>query len=358
MLKPILPVSVVALLALGGCRSDSMPPTTQPSGGELSENGLISRETYRGWDAYRLSNGTVDAVVVPDIGRIMYYGKTGSGEAGNVLWTNPQLAGQIFDGGDDWQNFGGDKVWPWPQNPKDGFESWVEHFGAPWPPPAPFRGVPWQVEVAGSSLVLTQDVAEPYGVEPVRTITIDERGTGLTITTMFTPVRDDGAEAGAWHITQISRPASTIVALGDNGGDLDPLWMGDDDKTQMLGTMAVGIRDVDGRPATAVVPQSAGAKVGFDAPILAAGMTLQDQAMVFVQEVLETSGDRMTSPRELAQVYISSPDAGELTPWSELEFAAPVGGTSTLSVKWQLIDLDGSATDPQAVATTAAAAVQ
>ncbi|MDQ2687020.1 MAG: hypothetical protein M3Y28_04050, partial [Armatimonadota bacterium] len=38
----------------------------------------VTRETYRGWPgAYRLSNGVVDVVVVPQIGRVMAFQFTG-----------------------------------------------------------------------------------------------------------------------------------------------------------------------------------------------------------------------------------------------------------------------------------------
>src|SRR5207237_346878 len=50
------------------------------------------RLPYHGWSgAYRLSNGTVDLVFVPQIGRIMRYGYVGGP---NMLFENEKLSGK------------------------------------------------------------------------------------------------------------------------------------------------------------------------------------------------------------------------------------------------------------------------
>src|SRR3982750_3663343 len=87
----------------------------------------VEKTAYQGWpEAYRLSNGTVDVVVVPAIGRIMRYGPVGRQ---NLLWKTPRPAGKPASPGKEWANFGGDKVWPWPQ------DDWPQRAGRAWPPP-------------------------------------------------------------------------------------------------------------------------------------------------------------------------------------------------------------------------------
>src|SRR5262245_9959440 len=71
----------------------------------------VKRIAFQGWEgAYQLSNGTVEVVFVPQIGRIMRYGFVGGP---NALWVNPTLQGKTTDFSQpikDWNNYGGDKV--------------------------------------------------------------------------------------------------------------------------------------------------------------------------------------------------------------------------------------------------------
>src|SRR5690242_6363420 len=67
----------------------------------------ISIVNYRGWaDSYLLSNGTVEAAVVPAVGRVMQFHFVGKGD---VFWENDALKGKSADAsGKEWSNFGGD----------------------------------------------------------------------------------------------------------------------------------------------------------------------------------------------------------------------------------------------------------
>ena len=69
-------------------------------------------------NSIEIANPEVRVVVVPAIGRIMYYGFVG-GE--NILWSDPELHGQVLPDGQPnvdeegqyvWTNFGGDKSGP------------------------------------------------------------------------------------------------------------------------------------------------------------------------------------------------------------------------------------------------------
>ena len=79
------------------------------------------RETdYHGWQALRLDNGLVSALVVPEIGGRLLQFALG---AQPFLFVNEQLAGQRFTPAEhqgdgsllSWKNYGGDKTWPAPQ---------------------------------------------------------------------------------------------------------------------------------------------------------------------------------------------------------------------------------------------------
>lgn len=64
----------------------------------------------------------VEMVIVPDINRIVRFGRPGGP---NLLWVDPEAEnGPAMP----WKNWGGEKLWFWPQ------ERWPE-LGSPWPPP-------------------------------------------------------------------------------------------------------------------------------------------------------------------------------------------------------------------------------
>jgi hypothetical protein len=114
----------------------------------------ITRANFHGWpDCYRLSNGKVEAVVVPAIGRVMQFGFVG--EEG-VFWENRALDGQEADGqltvwaAKDWVNFGGDKTWPAPEADWSLFTS-----RKGWRPPLAFDGWPADAQVSGGTLTLS-----------------------------------------------------------------------------------------------------------------------------------------------------------------------------------------------------------
>src|SRR5262245_60839367 len=77
----------------------------------------LERIAYHGWrGAWRMTNGTVELILVPQIGRIMRYGFVGGP---NVLWENPAMHGKVVPpkaGDKEWANYGGDKLWPAPQD--------------------------------------------------------------------------------------------------------------------------------------------------------------------------------------------------------------------------------------------------
>ena len=132
-------------------------------GGAAQAAVTVSQGEYHGWTgAYRLSNGTVDLVFVPQIGRIMRYGYVGER---NVLWENPALAGKTTDLSrpvNDWQNYGGDKLWPAPQS------VWG------WPPDPVSDSGPQTVKVLPNRhLLMTGPESRKYGVRFQREIALD-----------------------------------------------------------------------------------------------------------------------------------------------------------------------------------------
>lgn len=150
----------------------------------------VSKETYAGWsDSYRISNGTVDLVVVPKVGRIMRYGYVGER---NFLWENPGTAGKEGSA-TGYLNHGGDKVWPAPQS------VWN------WPPDAALDGSPWTVETLPNGVRITSPVGKLVKVRIVRDITLAPLGTNVDIKNRMENL-GDRQRVAVWQVTQVAPP--------------------------------------------------------------------------------------------------------------------------------------------------------
>jgi Domain of unknown function (DUF4380) len=152
---------------------------------------------YRGWQgALRITNGRVEAIVVPSIGRVMRFGWVGGAQ--NMLWENEVLDGGSAGQADGtWNNFGGDKVWPSPQS------QWRDVTTRSWPPPIGFDSLPYKAVVIGDSIVLTSTVDPNYGIQTIRRISLTENSTVMTIASEFHKVSGKPLQTGVWIITQV-----------------------------------------------------------------------------------------------------------------------------------------------------------
>lgn len=290
----------------------------------------IESVRYSGWEgAYRLTNGTVDLVVVPAVARIMRYGYVGGP---NVLWNNPVPAGMPARPG-DWPNFGGDKAWPWPQ------DEWPQYIGHDWPPPEAADQVPFDAEIVGQDTVrISSPLVIGFGLRIVRYITLAPAGTRVTIVTRLEKIRAGGNRPlGAWTITQVPAPETIYACLAPGAsGTLPDHWkrLGGDAPPPSV-TTEDGILRVRRDTAKSI-------KVGVDADTLAvaaAGTLFTVRAVV-----TDPSG---YLPGERAQIYAtadSSPQdaARGIGPYVELEMTSPKkplpdpGDTVTLTTVWEL----------------------
>ncbi len=172
----------------------------------------VTRTNYHGWpDAIVLNNGSVAAVVVPSIGRVMQFGFVG--EEG-VFWENPALLGKIADpqlvtwAAKDWINFGGDKSWP---SPEGDWSIFTNRKG--WRPPPAFDGWGAEARISGSTVTLVTDVDPFFGTVAERRIELHSRKPEMTITTIFRRVKGDPAVIGIWVITQLREPEGVFAPV-------------------------------------------------------------------------------------------------------------------------------------------------
>ena len=165
----------------------------------------MERISYHGWpECFLLSNGRVEAVIVPAISRVMHFGLAGEPES--AFWENRELDGQRpTSGGGEWFNFGGDKSWPAPQS------EWPERTSRGWPPPQAFDAGSAEAVAVKRGIVLTSPVDPAYGIQMLRTIELDPVRPVMRIETQYRKLYGSAVKVGIWTITQLREPERILL---------------------------------------------------------------------------------------------------------------------------------------------------
>lgn len=207
--------------------------------------------TYRGWqNCFLLSNGLVEAVAVPSIGRVMQFRRVG--EDSGAFWENPALYGQLHNATTkEWLNFGGDKCWPAPQS------AFPAQMGRPWPPPLAFDPGPSEAQASAIGLVLTSPIDSDYGIQLVRRIELDAERPVLRIRSEFHKLTGEVTRASVWIITQMPEPEQVFLLLRAQSHLAEGF-------TRLLPGEPAGLK-IDGRLLSLRRSPSAYVKIGSDA---------------------------------------------------------------------------------------------
>jgi hypothetical protein len=168
---------------------------------------FVRRISYHGWsDCYLIANGSVEAVVVPSIGRVMQLRL--AGDAAGTFWENRALDGRAHNlPSGVWLNFGGDKCWPAPQT------AWAKQQGRSWPPPFAFDSRPMEAIAGNDGVVLTSEVDTGFGIQVVRHVRLDANRPVMRIKTEFRKLSGRAITVGIWTITQMQEPKRMIMFL-------------------------------------------------------------------------------------------------------------------------------------------------
>jgi len=162
--------------------------------------GTITPTLYDGRTAFRLSDGRTEAVVVPEIGRVMRYGFLGGS---NFLWNSPQKT----YGENEWKNWGGDKTWPAPQ------QWWSVIAGRNWPPDPAWDGNAHTARVLPNNhLQMTSEVASGFGARVVREFGFERNG-DFAIRQTVEKVKGEPLLLSIWNVTQIEPPDAIFLPL-------------------------------------------------------------------------------------------------------------------------------------------------
>jgi hypothetical protein len=167
----------------------------------------VERISWHGWpDCYLIANRSVEAVIVPAIGRVMRLRL--KGEAEGAFWQNRALDGQLHDAASsEWMNFGGDKCWPAPQS------AWPQHQGREWPPPVAFDSCPVEAVAVERGVELTSPFDPGYGIQTVRCVELDPAQPVMRIRTEYHKLSGAPVTVGIWTITQMREPERVCMLL-------------------------------------------------------------------------------------------------------------------------------------------------
>jgi hypothetical protein len=173
----------------------------------------IEAEKYNGWDhAFRISNGTVDIVAVPKIGRVIRYGYVGGP---NILWENLPISG-LPKSKTEYSNYGGEKLWPAPQS------EWG------WPPDEDLDGTEWTTTLTKSGVHMESPISKKTKLQFLLDVSVADVGTEVKLHAFL--VNHGPAHAYApWHVTQVNNPSEVFLPT-ESTSALPTGWHGFGDK--------------------------------------------------------------------------------------------------------------------------------
>ena len=246
-----------------------------------------------------ISNDDVQLSVDPALGRITGYGFKGGR---NVLWENPKAVefAPKFGG---WLNWGGDKVWVWPQ------DDWN------WPPPIPDQ--PHEVKKTGNAIEMISPLVPRYNIRIARRIELAERGTEVTVKSRFIAAGKipDGVPLGVWSVTQVPATPNVLARVTDKTGE---------PRLNHLQEESIGHEKLAANILWLKRPGTKWGKVSLDADLLAAAY---DDYMIVQRQHLQAPPVGVLQPATRGQVY-AHPDNSDTLPvgwptYIELEWITP-----------------------------------
>lgn len=269
--------------------------------------------------AYRLFNADVEVVIIPETGRIVRYGKIGGPNALREFTPTKPTS--------QWFNYGGDKLWLWPQS------EWVARTGKDWPPPAQMDGAHHQIIIMDHNRIrLISPEIPAFGGRFIREITLASTGTKVSLHNQFeqtstTKSAKTASELQLWSVTQIPIPhyfsADLITTDTANG------W------SHLKGSIWIPQIDPMNTKALLYPQNEMKSKVGFRSQVIQA--VYQDYT--FTQTMSGVTKYALWPEANQAQIYLCTmrdelPDSM----YAELEFLSPPqSDTTQLYIVWNLI---------------------
>ena len=289
----------------------------------------LTSTRYNGFAAFRLGDGKTEAVIVPQLNRVMRYGEVGGR---NWLWNNARTTWKK----DEWRNWGGEKTWLAPQS------QWPLIGGRGWPPDAALDASPAAAEVASDKLITKTPISPFSGARVVREYSLLPDGDFLVRQTIE-KLHGAPLYLSAWSVTQIAPPDAIFLPLNANSPYKNNfLWLAPP-QPDVLGS----------RSATLLEAHSTSEKnfkIGVDAPVSAIA-ALRDGTLLTIRTP-KPGGDYPDGAlgAGLPVELWNNGDANAF--YNEMELLSPLrlmyaGTRFTHSMKWRLqrIQPDAKITD-------------
>ena len=231
---------------------------------------VISETKFEGREAYKLTDGKSEAVIVPSLGRVMRYGLV---NGANQLWVS---SNKTWKPG-EWQNRGGDKTWPAPQT------LWGTWNKQDWPPERKWDGDAHQAEVlSGGRLRTISGVAEGIGARVVREYSFNAQGEFL-IEQAIEKISGPPVQMSIWSVTQIATPDAIFLPTNPQSPFKNNFhWIAKPQKEVSWSSNSPTLLQV--RPST-----QTSYKIGVDAPVTA--IAAVKDGVAFVQRAARPEGD-------------------------------------------------------------------
>jgi hypothetical protein len=314
------PWLICALLACSASAAEVPPQTPECDTSTVKKSDAVpdvsvEKVEFHGWkNAIRLSNRVCEMVVVPEISRVMYFGLKGGA---NLIWIAPSANGQSYsEGGSDWRNLGGDKIWPEPQ----------DVFG--WPPPYFFDNAPSTAEVIPGGVRLKTEKASPrLGSVCVREFVLNADKALVNVRQRLEKIQGQPAAMTLWNVTQVCAPDYALLPLGPEDEAKRPYRCFNRSKLEApyfhVHDTVLTLRNDESGPKVGVSPNADGSN-GWVAAVYHDCMLVESRKI--------EKGANYPDNQCHAELF-SAPSA--LGPYVELELLSPL---KTLKVGQQLAD--------------------
>lgn len=354
-MKKVLPLSAIlsaAILLATGCDPYPLPLAAQPSARQDCDAYALATKVVEGpfTDCISLQNSRVRVVVCPKHARIVAFNLVGAPES-NLLWSNP-VAGDPEDKKHwgMWENWGGDKIWPWPQ------DDWKSIQGEKWPPPAEADIGPFDVDCRpDGTLRMVSPVLRLWGVRIVRELKLVPGKAEMDVRSFFEA--PDGKPTSAakgtpWSITQVDMPDDVVFYA--RVANPEAPWELSDDGSAMFDTKPnrigrTGVVRIDLSPSDPKRPSQKSTTMGDVLAVASRGYLFS----------IRNFSPPAPQPAHTMQVYFSRGDVTKnlpkgCHPYAELEFATgsdtATGSPHVLVQRWSLDPLPAGKDRDAAVA--------
>ena len=293
-------IGVAVAVGLLGCAATHSPPTAM-------------KAPPAAWGSTStLTDGEVVVQVSPEIGRVMHFAVVGES---TLLWHNPAPRTPQETA---WPNYGGDKLWPWPQRPL-----WS------WPPPRGFDPGPFQLRQAddGFRMVGPTDVATGLQVSRDATLNVGRLENTYSMTRTAAPAtRPVPAAVACWAVTQVKAGGEIFIRLAQPSSTPQVTRFGD----SKIDTVAVNKRWL-----RVMQPRSSG-KIGVAGDALA----VRSGDRVLLIERIDYDKSRLTETSAQVYFYIHDVPEESLLSYCELELVGSetnlgLGETTILRTVWR-----------------------